>query len=336
MQSAETRIGSAGELRTPERRGHCLPRLFQRVAPFAPVADSAVHGNDIGVSHFLQVIGGQRGAEAAATIEYEFSLQIGILALNVALDDALAQVDGSGQVVGVEFAVFADVDENEFLAAIEPGFDRVNAGFADAPLGVVDNLQKARWMLMSHGESPGTNISRFGEELTFALARSGARCAKDKGRIMTLVLRQSRIHSYGCYTTRPIRKGTLIVEYVGERLTCEQAEDLYDDFPNTYLFGLDGGKRIIDGYGVAAFVNHSCKPNCETDQIRGKMWIIAMRDIEAGEELTYDYNLYDGDDDAPCLCGARRCRGSLYSATHLRKLAKKRAKAAVTAASAAS
>ena len=145
---------------------------------------------------------------------------------------------------------------------------------------------------------------------------------------MALVIRQSRIHSYGCYTTHPIRKGTLIVEYVGERLTNEQADDLYDEFENTYLFGLDGGKCIIDGFGVAAFVNHSCHPNCETDQIRGKMWIIALRDIVPGEELTYDYNLYDGDDDAPCRCGAARCRGSLYSRSHLRKLAKKRAKSA--------
>lgn len=143
---------------------------------------------------------------------------------------------------------------------------------------------------------------------------------------MALILRQSRIHSHGCYTDAPIRKGTLIVEYVGERLSYEQADDLYDDFPNTYLFGLDGGKCIIDGYGVAAFVNHSCDPNCETDQIRGKMWIIALRDIEPGEELTYDYNLYDGEEDAPCSCGTTRCRGSLYSASHLRKIAKKRAK----------
>src|SRR5580692_1729112 len=95
---------------------------------------------------------------------------------------------------------------------------------------------------------------------------------------MTLIIRQSRIHSHGCYATRPIRKGTLIVEYVGVPLTYEQADELYDDFPNTYLFGLDGGKRIIDGYGVAAFVNHSCQPNCETDQIRSKMWVIALRD----------------------------------------------------------
>jgi uncharacterized protein len=99
------------------------------------------------------------------------------------------------------------------------------------------------------------------------------------------------------------------------------------------LFGLDGGKKIIDGYGVACFVNHSCQPNCETDQIRGKMWIIALRDIAAGEELTYDYNLFDGEDDAPCLCGSKRCRGSLYSASHLRKLAKKRAKTVAAAAS---
>ena len=90
----------------------------------------------------MQVVGGQRGTEAAATIEDERSFEIGILALDVALDDAFAQVDGSGQVVGVEFAVFADVDENEFLAAIEPGFDFVNAGFADALLGVSTIFRK--------------------------------------------------------------------------------------------------------------------------------------------------------------------------------------------------
>ena len=94
--------------------------------------------------------------------------------------------------------------------------------------------------------------------------------------------------------------------------------------------------HIIDGHGTAAFINHCCDANCETDEIDERVWIIAARDIEAGEELTYDYNLYDGEDDAPCLCGSKRCRGSLYSATHLRRLAKKRAKAAAVAVSAAS
>ena len=143
---------------------------------------------------------------------------------------------------------------------------------------------------------------------------------------MSLVIRPSQIHSYGCYTTRPIRKGTLVVEYVGERLSNSQADDLYDGVPQTYLFGLDNRKQVVDGYGVAAFINHSCSPNCETDQIRGKIWVIAMREIHAGEELTYDYNLFDGDDDAPCSCGASRCRGSLYSREHLRRLEHKRLK----------
>jgi len=145
---------------------------------------------------------------------------------------------------------------------------------------------------------------------------------------MSLMIRESRIHSYGCYATRPIAKGELVVEYVGERMTYEQADDLYDPYPQTYLFGLDGGKHIIDGFGVAAFINHSCDPNCETDQIRGKMWIIALRDIAPGEELTYDYNLYDGDDDVPCYCGSPHCRGSLYSKSYLRKQARVRAKKA--------
>ena len=59
------------------------------------------------------------------------------------------------------------------------------------------------------------------------------------------------------------------------------------------------------------------------DEIDGRVWIIALRDIAAGEELTYDYNLYDGDedDDSPCLCGARNCRRSLYSPDELERRA---------------
>ena len=64
---------------------------------------------------------------------------------------------------------------------------------------------------------------------------------------------------------------------------------------------------------MAMFVNHSCDPNCETDEIGGRVFIAAIRDIKAGEELTYDYWLYDGDDDAPCYCGSKKCRGSMYS-----------------------
>jgi len=144
---------------------------------------------------------------------------------------------------------------------------------------------------------------------------------------MALVLRDSKIHSSGCYTTCAIKKGTWIVEYTGTRLTKHQADAMYESARRTYLFGLDDG-RVIDGDGVAAFINHSCAPNCEPDEIDQRVWIIASRDIRVGEELTYDYNLFDGDldDKAICVCGARECRGSMYSDEELKKRAKQAAK----------
>ena len=68
------------------------------------------------------------------------------------------------------------------------------------------------------------------------------------------------------------------------------------------------------------FINHSCRANCETTELRGHVWITAVRPISAGEEITYDYCLYDGgDDEAVCNCGADRCRGTLYSPEEQRK-----------------
>jgi uncharacterized protein len=138
---------------------------------------------------------------------------------------------------------------------------------------------------------------------------------------MALVIRRSKIHADGVYTTAPIKKRHIVVEYTGPRLTIEQADAIYEDSPRTYLFGLTDSEHAIDGDGIAAFINHSCDPNCEPDEIDGRIFIRAVRNIAAGEELSYDYNLYDGnlDDGASCLCGARHCRGSLYSARELKR-----------------
>lgn len=129
---------------------------------------------------------------------------------------------------------------------------------------------------------------------------------------MALIVRSSEIHAAGCYTTTAIRKGKPVVEYTGPRLTKKEGDDRYENCHYTYLFGLRNGRRVIDGHGIAAFINHSCDPNCETDEINSRVWIIAARDIEPGEELTYDYNLYDGDFEAVCHCGAKNCRGTMY------------------------
>jgi uncharacterized protein len=111
------------------------------------------------------------------------------------------------------------------------------------------------------------------------------------------------------------------VEYTGPRLTVHDADRLYENHPHTYLFGLSDGKHVINGNGVAAFINHSCEPNCEAREVNGRVVIISIRDIVAGEELTYDYNLYDGelDDPSPCSCGSNSCRGTMYSEEEIKK-----------------
>jgi SET domain-containing protein len=145
---------------------------------------------------------------------------------------------------------------------------------------------------------------------------------------MAIVVRPSRIHAVGVFTTAPIRKGSRVVEYSGPRLTPEEANRLYDGAPRTYLYGLEDGKTVIDGEGMGAYLNHSCDPNCEVDEIKNRVWILAIRNIAAGEELLWDYNLYDDDDPAPCHCGSPKCRGTMYSRewmAKLRRRAKKKA-----------
>jgi uncharacterized protein len=144
--------------------------------------------------------------------------------------------------------------------------------------------------------------------------------------LLNLIIRSSDIHAAGCFTLERIPKGTRVLEYTGERITKAEGDNRYEGRPFTYLFGVGDGEVIIDGHGMAMFVNHSCDPNCETDEEGDRVYIITLRDVAAGEELTYDYWLYDGDDDAPCYCGSKTCRGSMYSPEELKKQARAKAK----------
>ncbi|MGD0801786.1 MAG: SET domain-containing protein-lysine N-methyltransferase [Terracidiphilus sp.] len=145
---------------------------------------------------------------------------------------------------------------------------------------------------------------------------------------MSLIIRSSAIHAAGCYTTTAIRKGARVAEYTGHRLSKDEADKIYEHSPITYLFGLGDGSVVIDGHCMAMFINHSCDANCETSEERGHIWIKAIRKIATGEEITYDYCLYDGgDDEANCNCGAATCRRTMYSPEEIkrRKAAAKRA-----------
>ena len=139
------------------------------------------------------------------------------------------------------------------------------------------------------------------------------------------VVRTSAIHGRGVFAARKIKKNRTIIEYRGERTTWEEANERPASDPDnpyhTFLFGLDDG-RVIDaavGGNAARWINHSCKPNCETEEDEdGRVFIKSRRKIAEGEELTYDYQLtYDGKMGKKmraaynCRCGAKRCRGTM-------------------------
>lgn len=137
-------------------------------------------------------------------------------------------------------------------------------------------------------------------------------------------VRRSRIHGSGVYATRTIRKGTRIVEYLGDRISHEAADERYEtkgqDDGHTFLFVVNDEVVIDAGVGGndARFINHSCDPNCETVIEGGRVFIEAVRTIRPGEELGYEYGLtWESTDDPDelanyaCRCGAARCRGTM-------------------------
>lgn len=140
-------------------------------------------------------------------------------------------------------------------------------------------------------------------------------------------IQPSPIAGRGAFAMRRIRKGRRIVEYVGERITNDEATRRYDDERmerhHTLLFEIDDCTFIDAAIGgnEARFINHSCDPNCEAVNEDGRIFIEAVRNIQPGAELTYDYQ-YEPDeplsvarDRYPCRCGAENCRGTIVKLT---------------------
>ena len=131
-----------------------------------------------------------------------------------------------------------------------------------------------------------------------------------------ICIRQSAIHGVGGFAKADIATGTRVIEYIGERIT--KAESLRRcESNNEYIFSL-GDTHDLNGnvpWNPARFLNHSCDPNCEAEPDGGRVWIVARRDIRAGEEITFNYG-YDLEDyrDHPCRCGATECVGYMVAA----------------------
>jgi uncharacterized protein len=140
------------------------------------------------------------------------------------------------------------------------------------------------------------------------------RRAKKKYRVA-----RSGIEGRGVFATARVRKNTRIVEYTGEIVDIEEAGRRAMRRKRVYLFELQDG-TYIDGDPSAPgpCVNHSCAPNCLSEEVDGRVFIVAARTIRPGEELTYDYLIRPGITRA-CACGAPNCRGTLNRKREPRK-----------------
>lgn len=130
-----------------------------------------------------------------------------------------------------------------------------------------------------------------------------------------LEFRNSGIHGTGGFARREIPEGTRVIEYVGEKI--DKAESLRRcEANNEYIFGLTP-EHDLDGnvdWNPARFINHSCAPNCEAQLDAGRIWIVALRDIARGEEVTFNYGFDLADyRDYPCACGSNECVGFIVA-----------------------
>lgn len=145
------------------------------------------------------------------------------------------------------------------------------------------------------------------------------------GREPRLRFGRSQIHAWGIFADEPLAKGDMIVEYRGELISLAVAnlrEKKYEieKIGSDYMFRIDN-KTVCDATkqgNMARFFNASCEPNCMTKIINvnneKRVVVYALKDIQSGEELVYDYKFpveYDESKRIPCLCGSKNCRGFL-------------------------
>ena len=145
----------------------------------------------------------------------------------------------------------------------------------------------------------------------------------DSRRIQT---RRSGVHGKGVFALQDLAEGETLIEYVGEVISWPEAQRRHPHDPahpnHTFYFHVDE-ERVIDalyGGNSSRWINHACAPNCEAEEQGGRIFIKALRNIPAGEELNYDYGLmiderYTAKLKAqyPCWCGAPDCRGTLLA-----------------------
>ena len=125
-----------------------------------------------------------------------------------------------------------------------------------------------------------------------------------------LEYRRSEIHRWGIFAAEPIPARRRVIEYTGQKIDVKEVwRRRFRE--HLYIFWLNDKWAVDGAFGGsgAEYINHSCEPNLIARVNGGHIFLTSKRRIAAGEELTFDYSIEDGDQDMPCTCGAESCRG---------------------------
>ena len=147
-----------------------------------------------------------------------------------------------------------------------------------------------------------------------------------KGGGRRIQVRRSGVHGKSVFAVQPILAGEVIIEYTGEVISWKEALRRHPHDPkdphHTFYFHIDDG-RVIDakfGGNSSRWINHACDPNCVSDERGGRVFIKALRDLQPGDELFYDYRLTLDERQTPklkrqyaCHCGSPQCRGTMLA-----------------------
>ncbi len=139
-------------------------------------------------------------------------------------------------------------------------------------------------------------------------------------------VKTSGVHGKGVYALIAMPKGALVIEYKGEVIGWDEALRRHPHDPSdpdhTFYFHVDDARTIDGNVGgnMAKWINHGCQPNCEAEDVDGRIFIKALRTLKPGEELFYDYGLVIDERHTAklkkqfeCRCGKPKCRGTMLA-----------------------
>jgi hypothetical protein len=142
--------------------------------------------------------------------------------------------------------------------------------------------------------------------------RVAGKLRMDKARLKNVEVRASPTDGLGVFALRSHRAGELVLS-IDDSCVVDHTHPLTALDNPRHCDYLAGGKVVLMQY-PERHINHSCDPNVYVATENGKRQVVAIRDIAAGEEISYDYSINSGGDTVrACSCGAERCRKKVHS-----------------------